>query len=114
MTTYTKEFFSASIYGRNLKVTQTATAGDTIHTAHATAKDEVYLYATNTGTAAVLLTIEWGGVTNPDDLLKVTIPGQSGDYLVTAGKPLSNSLVVKAFASVANVINISGWVNRIT
>ena len=114
MATYTKEFFSASSYGRNIKVAATGTPGTTIHTAHATAKDEITINATNTSDSNVQLTIEWGGTTSPDDLLIVTIPGKSGDYQVIAGKILSNSLAVKAFAGTANVINISGWVNRIS
>lgn len=116
MATYSKEFLSGSTNGKHIKVTQTATAGDTIHTCpEGTAyKDEIYIYATNMDTVARELTIEWGGVSSPDDLLKVSIPAKSGDILVIAGKPLNNSLVVKAFAAAANVINISGFVNRIT
>lgn len=109
-----KEFLSGSTNGDNIKVTQTATAGDTIHTAHATNKDEIWLYATNTSTADVKLTLEWGGTTSPDDLIEVTIEAEGGMVLVIPGFILSNSLVVKAFAGTANVININGFVNRIS
>jgi len=109
----TKEFLSASTNGRPVKVAATATAGTTIHTAHATAKDEIYLFATNTDTVDRELTIEFGGTTAPDDLIKVTVPAKD-TVLVIAGVPQSNSQLVRAFAAAANIINIFGYVNRIT
>jgi hypothetical protein len=62
----------------------------------------------------VKLTLEWGEAVAPDGNIEVTIPAESGLYLVTPGLLLQNSLVVKAFASSANVILIHGFVNRIT
>lgn len=114
MATYSKVILSGSTNGRPIKVAATASAGATIHTAHATAIDEVWLYATNTSTSAVKLTLEFGGITSPDDNIEATIPPESGLVQVCPGLPLTNSLVVKAFAGSANVINIVGWVNRIT
>ncbi len=114
MASYNKVILSGSTDGRPIKVTQTSTAGDTIHTAHASAIDEIYLYACNTQAAAILLTIEFGGVTSPDDLIEFSIPGHSGLYCVCPGLPLTNSLAVKAFAASANLIIITGFVNRIT
>ena len=113
MATFTKVVLSGSTDGRPIKVTQTATAGDTIHTAHASSIDEVYLYANNTQAASILLTIEFGGVTSPDDLIEFSIPGHSGLYCVCPGLPITNSLLVRAFAASANLITISGFVNRI-
>lgn len=114
MATYTKVKLSASTDGKAIKVVQTATAGDTIHTAHATALDEIWLYAVNSQAASVKLTLEWGEAAAPDGNIEVTIPGESGLYLVAPGLLLTNSLVVKAFASTANVILMHGFVNRIT
>ena len=113
MATYTKLKLSGSIDGKGIKVVATATPGTTIHTAQATALDEIYLYAFNSGVTDVKLTIEWGEVTAPDGNIEVTIPGESGLYLVVPGLLLTNSLVVKAFAGTANVIIIHGFVNRI-
>ncbi len=113
MATFTKLKLSGSTDGKLIKVTQNATAGDVIHTAHATALDEIYLYACNTSTAAILLTIEWGGVASPDDHVQFSIPPESGLYLVIPGLILTNSLVVRAFAASANLITIGGFVNRI-
>ena len=73
MAIFTKTVLSGSTDGRPIKVVQTSTAGDIIHTAHATAIDEVYLYACNTQAAAILLTVEFGGVTSPDDLIEFSI-----------------------------------------
>jgi len=116
MATYTKELLSGSTNGRAILVVPTATLGTTLHTAVAgtAAWDEVWLYAFNSHSADVMLTIEWGGVTDPDDIVEVTIPYQAGWVPVVPGYLLQNSLVITAFASVANVITIQGWNNAIT
>jgi hypothetical protein len=113
MATYTKTLLSGSTNGRQIKVAATATPGTTIHTAHATAYDEVWLWAVNSDTTARKLTIEYGGTTAPDDLIEVTVPAEGGLMLVVPGWVLTNSLVVKAFCASANVVTIGGFVNRI-
>lgn len=110
---FTKLKLSGSTDGKQIKVAATATAGTTIHTAHATSLDEVWLWAVNSDTTARKLTIEWGEATAPDGNVEVTIPAESGYMLVIPGMVLTNSLVVKAFAATANVILINGYVNRI-
>ena len=114
MATYTKELLSGSTDGQPIKVAATATAGTLIHTAHATSKDEIHLWAVNTDSSDRKLTLEWGGVASPDNLIEVTIPAEAGLLLVAPGLPLTNSKVVRAFAAAANVVNIVGFVNRIT
>ena len=114
MATYTKEFLSDSTNGRMIKVAQTVTPGTAIHTAHATAKDELWLWVVNSSASAVKLTVELGGVTVPDDLVEFTVPAEDGFYLIVAGQPLSGSVLTKAFAATANVLMIAGFVNRIT
>lgn len=119
MATYTKTKLSASTDGRAIKVAATATAGTTIHTGSATATtyDEVWLYAQNTDTSAVKLTIEWGGTTAPDDLIEVTVQPEAGLVAVATGlliKGNATPLVIRAFAATANVITIHGFVNQIT
>ncbi len=113
MATFSKLKLSGSTDGKQIKVVATSTPGTTIHTAHASALDEVWLWAVNSSTTAVKLTVEWGEATAPDGNVEVTIPGESGYLLVVPGCVLSNSLVVKAFAATANVILINGYVNRI-
>lgn len=112
---FTKNKLSGSTNGKGVKVVATATTGTTIHTAVASTThfDEVWLYAYNSHTADVDLTIEWGETTVPDGNNKITIPFKSGRYLVVDGRLINNSLVVTAFASVANVIVLDGFVNEI-
>ena len=114
MATYSKLKLSGSTDGKAIKVVQTATAGTTIHTAHATSLDEIWLWAVNSSASDVKLTLEWGEATAPDGNIEVTIPAEQGLVLVAPGLLLTNSLVVKAFAGTANVILIHGFVNRIT
>lgn len=116
MATYSKVLLSGSTNGKQIKVVQTATAGTTIHTATSGTSnlDEIWLYAVNSSSSAVKLTIEWGEATAPDGNIEVTVPAEDGYMLVVPGLLLQNSLVVKAFAGTANVILINGYVNRIT
>jgi hypothetical protein len=114
--TYSKQLLSGSTNGKAIKVAATATAGTTIHTAVSgtSSIDEVWLYAHNTSSSAVKLTLEWGEATAPDGNIEINIGAEgTGLVLVAPGIPLQNSLVVKAFAATANVINIFGYVNRI-
>lgn len=113
MASFTKEFLSGSTNGRPIKVTATATPGTLLHTADATAVDEIYLYVVNTSGGDVDLTIEFGGTTSPDDHITVKVKKETGLLLTVPGSPLTNSLVVRAFASVASALNFIGWVNRI-
>ena len=119
MATFSKELLSASTDGRSIKVAATATAGTLIHTGSTTATtiDEVWLYAVNSDSTDRKLTLEWGGVTVPDDLIEITIGAEAGLVLVAPGlliKGNSTALLVRAFAATANVVDIHGYVNRIT
>lgn len=114
MAVYSKLKLSGSTDGRSVKVVATATAGTTIHTAHATALDELWLWAVNSDTVDRKLTIEFGGTTSPDDTIEQTILAKSGLVLIIPGLLLTNSVLVKAFAAAANVVLINGFVNRIT
>lgn len=119
MTTYSKELLSGSAGGRGIKVAATASPGTTIHATgtSASALDEVWLYAHNSSSAMVALTVEWGGATSPDDLIKLSIPAQTGLTLVVPGLLLtgdgSAARTIRAFAETANVVIVSGYVHRI-
>jgi len=117
MATFTKTLLSGSTDGKAIKVVQTATAGTTIHTAvSGTASfDEVWLYAHNSSAATVKLTLEWGEATAPDGNIEINIGAEgTGLVLVSPGILLQNSLVIKAFAATANVVTLTGYVNRIS
>lgn len=114
---FTRNKLSGSTNGKSIKVAATATAGTTIHTAVAgtSSWDEVYAWVTNTSTAPVALTIEFGGTTDPDNLIvkALVIPPSSPPIPILTGQILQNSLVVGAFAGTANVLLITGYVNSI-
>ena len=119
MATFSKQILSGSTDGKAIKVAATATAGTTIHTGSSTATtlDEVWIYAVNTSASDVKLTIEWGGVASPDDHIEYTVKAENGLYLIVPGLILKGNatpLVIRAFAATANVITLSGYVNRIT
>jgi len=115
MATYSKQALSAATTGVPIAVVQTASTGTTIHTTGTSAIDEVWLYATNTSSAAVTLTIQFGGTATLNQIQQV-IPANSGLTLVIPGlilAPSGSALTVYAYASVASVVNISGYVNRV-
>ena len=115
-----KVLLSGSTGGMPIKVVATATTGTTIHATGTSASiiDEVWLYATNTSAATVALTIEFGSTTAPDQNIIVGIPSKSGLSICVAGLTLvgtgSAARTITAFASSANVINIVGYINRIS
>lgn len=118
MAQVSKRKLSGSTDNRGVKVAVTVTPGTLLHTAVAGVVagtfDEIWLYAYNSDTVDRLLTIELGGVTVPDDNIKVTIPAQQGRFLVLDGHVLQNGAAVRAFAATANVIVVTGFVNAIT
>jgi hypothetical protein len=119
MATYSKVQLSGSTGGQPILVAATATAGTTVHTTGTSSSvlDEVWLYANNTSTSSVKLTIEYGGTTSPNNLIELTIDAESGLVLVIPGLLLSGDgtagRVIRAFAATTNVINITGYINRI-
>ena len=117
MATYSKHLLSGSTNGKNISVTGANTgAAVTVHTATSGTSnlDEIWLYAANTSAAASVLTIEFGGTTDQDDQIQLELAADSGMTLIIPGLLLQNGLLVKAFAADANVINLNGYVNRIT
>lgn len=120
MATFSKEFLSGSTQGRGILVAATSTPGTTIHATgtSSTIDDEIWLYAHNSDSTDRKLTIEFGGTTSPNDLIEFTVKAESGLYLIVPGLVLTGTgsvaNTVRAFAATTNVINIFGYVNRIT
>ena len=118
MATFEKFLLSASTNGRPIKVVATATPGTNIHVSSALANqiDEIWLTVTNTDSVSRSITIEWGGTTDPDDLVckSFVMDARSDPVQLIAGLPLAGGLIVKAFGSVASIFVITGFVNRIT
>jgi hypothetical protein len=115
MATVTRIPLSGSTSGRNIIVAATATPGTTIHTAVNTAGsiDEIWLWVTNTSSSPVKLTLENGGTTSPNDLIEQTIDAESGLMLILPGTVLNTGVILRAFAGTTNVLNITGYANRI-
>jgi len=125
MATFSIVPLSGSTDFRGIKITTTASSGDTIHTAQASASlpDFVSIDIENTDTSARPFTLQWGGTTAPDDSITgVVLPGQI--LTVTTKKPIRNSLVVRCFSGTmtwidgisytgaANVLAVHGLVQR--
>lgn len=115
MATYTKLPLSGSTNGKPIAIAATSTPGTTIHTAQSGTSgiDEIWIYVVNSTTSNVKLTLEFGGTTTAENI-EVTVVAESGLLLVTPGLILNNSQVVRAFAGTTNVLNIVGYVNRIS
>lgn len=109
----TKEILNnASASGRGIKIANTST---TVHTAIATADgfDECWIWAYNAHTSDVEITIEFGGTTDPDDIIVYNVPFDDGAHLVVPGLLLTGGLVLGAKGGTTNVISCFGYVNRI-
>lgn len=85
--------------------TATATSGD---------RDHITLWATNIDTVDRTITLQWGGTSTSDSIGPITLSANSGPVLVADRWHLQNGLLVRAFASSANVVNVTGKVARYT
>ena len=124
--TFQKRHLSASIDGQPIHITGSASGSATkIHTAVAGTvnMDEVWLYANNTHTAEIVLTLCWGdagtgsGATGDGGIeaqLKTALSASAGSYLVAPGLLLNNGHTLHAFAATADKVNVIGYVNRIS
>jgi hypothetical protein len=78
----------------------------------------MWLYANNTSSSPVLLTVQFGGTGAVQNAKPITLAPQSGDVLIVAGLPLTGdgttATTTRAFAATASVVTISGYVNRIS
>ena len=124
--TYLIDVADATLGGGNYVASPAnSTIGTIVHTAVAGTTagtfDEIWLWATNNHTADVTLTIELGApaVTAllpqyyPSNRIVQTIPFQKGEFLVLPGFIAQNGMVIRAVASVANVVTLTGFVNAI-
>jgi hypothetical protein len=117
MATYTKQFLSTSENGGGTIVTSTTSGTpDVIHNSSTSPSiiDEVWAYAYNSSSASVTLNLLHGG----GQYISLSVPSKSGLTLVIPGLLLKGNGEspgpLWAYASISNVITISGYVNRIT
>jgi len=119
MATYSKQLLSGSTYGQPITISNTASTGNVIHATQSSSSaiDEVWLYATNTSASTVLLTIQYGGTGSVQNTISLGIPPVSGLTLVVPGLVLTGTgsagSIIYAYAATANVLTVSGYVNRV-
>ena len=104
--------------GLGIKVAATSGTGTAIHTASTTVTtiDEVWLYAVNTSSSSVKLTLQFGGTTAVDNDIELTVLPEAGLVTIVPGLVLQGNAtarVVRAFAGTADVVVVYGFVNRI-
>jgi hypothetical protein len=114
---FKKLHLSGTTDGNVLAIAATATPGTTIHTATTSTStdsyDEVYLWASNTSTAAINMTLWLGNANNEQDGLDIRVPAAfNGPICVLPGIPLRNGRVLQATVVTANRIIVFGYVNR--
>jgi|TARA_R100000030_G_scaffold65273_1_gene49718 hypothetical protein len=110
--------------GNPISITTTSGNGTNIHDTSndETKQDEVWLWATNVHTSDVQVTLHVGylnsGSAAVTERMIVTLPSKSGWTLLLQGIPLRSSgstpRRVAAFAGTADVVNVVGYVNRIS
>ena len=99
--------------GELITITGTDQAGaNLIHTAQPATGDnnldEAWMYAVNTSTTDVELSVLWDG-----KLVPINIPARQGFVLIIPGMRINNAKQIKAFAGTTNVINVKCDINRI-
>jgi hypothetical protein len=108
------EFLSSSLSGEPVPLAATTSPGTTLHSgvAGTTQKDEVFIYANNTGVSLAMLVLEVGG-TGVSNRIFQTLTPQDGYQLVYQGFPINNNAVIRAYSpSGANLIITQGYAQR--
>ncbi len=87
----------------------------TMHTAIATADgiDEIWLWAYNSHTTDLKITVTMGGTDDPDDHIVYDVPFDDGAHLIVPGLVLTGGLNMSAMGETTNLITVFGYVNRI-
>ncbi|HUW10114.1 MAG TPA: hypothetical protein VM537_10320 [Anaerolineae bacterium] len=112
MSVLSKVKFTGSTGGHGILITDGATAGQVIHTPHATDTDEVWLWATNVDTTGIDLTIEFGNTTDP--ITQTIIPGDGLQLVIPGLATFADATVIAAFAATTSKVSVFGYVIRET
>ena len=117
MATYSKQYLSGGgANGTGIELAVDSGTYTTIHTSSGTAGhiDEIWLYASNTDTSDIKVTLKFGGTDDPDDIIEVTVGAEAGLVLLVPGLILKGgSLVLLGAAATASKVTVFGYVNRI-
>jgi len=117
--TETRIGFSAATNGATMIVnTTSAISPMTVHTTDpgTTNWDDVWIWAANTDTVSRTISLYFGAHSSIGDQVvgSYDLPPGGAPVLICPGLFLQNSGVVEAYASIANKINLTGYVNRCT
>ena len=116
MATIVKQELSGSGDGAPVAV---GTSSGTVHETQAATGDnnydEIWIWATNETSAAIVLQVGWGGTdaTTADHKIIVTVPPKEGLMQIIPGLILQNGHDVFALAA-ATGVNLVGFVNKMT
>ena len=117
MATYSKQYLTGGAAdGTGIKLAVDSGTYTTVHTTSGTASniDEIWLYASNTDTSDIKVTLKFGGTDDPDDIIEVTVGAEAGLVLLVPGLILKGgSLVLLGAAATASKVSVFGYVNRI-
>ena len=93
-----------------------ASPGTSVHVAPTATNgtDNVWVYAHNTGSATVNLTMQYAGTNATGTNFIMGIPAQAGLTLVAPGLVFESGSYVRAFAAHSGSIYLTGYVNRVT
>ena len=123
MATYSKIFFTgcaAAEGGTGIALAVDSGTFTTIHTTTTTAAtlDEIWLYAVNSHSADLKVTLQFGGDQEPEDYIEYTVAAEAGLVLLVPGLILqgktSTGLIVKGACATGDEVAVYGYVNRIT
>jgi len=123
MATYSKEFFTGCATdegGTGIALAIDSGTFTTIHTTTTTAStlDEIWMYAVNSHSADLKVTIRFGGVEEPEDYIEYTVATEAGLVLIVPGLILqgkaSTGLIILGAAATGDEVAVYGYVNRIT
>lgn len=93
---------------RGIKVAATATPGTVIHKNTGGTTQLLYLFASNTDGSNRKVTLEVGGVTDPDDLYEFAAIADTSSECAS-GIPLGPGKTLTAFAAAGNVVILRGY-----
>lgn len=110
----TTDILSGSTNGRPILVSASASPGTTLHTGTSTAGevDKLYMWASNKSASPVTLKIQWGGTASSDEDW-IFIPPED-KTIICDGALIKGGLIVRAYATSANQIEITGRRERLS
>jgi len=118
MATISKIVLSGSTDGVGFTLAADSGTYTTIHTGPSVAadQDEIWLYASNTGSSSETVTVNWGATSGDTAKMKTVIePNETvliAPGLIIQGNA-STALIITGASTTASTVNVFGYCNRI-